>query len=375
MGKRSLILQTDAGKRVYLPGGTRDRCFRARDVDAIVRRLADLGAGKQVRDAAVAKLDDGEQDADVATFVISTKRVDSYNSTINPQGWQRDVFLSNPVVLFGHDQSSLPVAEDVANFLDDEDRLIGTARFTPADLYSFGNTVGRMVKAGFLRTASVGFEPIEWVEADEERADDDPLKSDPIDFLAQLLLEWSVVPVPANADCLVQDRSGIPAATTRAFLGELIDRGMVSGLAREAIENIRRGFGTSPIVVAMGKENDDVKAVPKPIAGLKREADKDEISPDASAALREGEALEAEAAAEEARAPLTCPECGYSGEPGAFAGGEPEELSAEGDEAPLDEQEMARAIAEAVARASEDAFERGRKAALREMGRLEGFDD
>jgi HK97 family phage prohead protease len=373
MARRSLILKTDAGSRVYLPGGARDRCFRARDVDGIMRRLADLGAGKQVRDAAAAELAEGEQDADVATFVISTRRVDSYNSTLNPNGWKRDDFLANPVVLFGHDQSSLPVAQDIANFVDENERLIGTARFTTADLYSFGNTVGRMVRAGFLRTASVGFDPLAYVEAEDRAEDDDQFT--PVDFTEQQLLEWSVVPVPANADCLVQDRSGIPEAQTRAFLGELIERGMVVGLAREAIENIRRGFGAAPIV-SLGKENDDMpKETPKPVAGLKREADKDEITP-ATEPLREGEALEAEAAAEQVRAPLTCPECGYSGEPAEFEGG-PEELSAEGDEAelPLDEQEMARAIAEAVARASQEAFERGRKDALREMGRLEGFDD
>jgi hypothetical protein len=54
---------------------------------------------------------------------------------------------------------------------------------------------------GFIKAGSVGFLPVEWRFADSK---DRPFG---MDFLKQQLLEFSIVPAPANANALIEARS------------------------------------------------------------------------------------------------------------------------------------------------------------------------
>jgi phage head maturation protease len=58
--------------------------------------------------------------------------------------------------------------------------------------------VFRLIKAGYIKAGSVGFAPLKFSFAeDSDRAFG-------IDFHEQELLEFSIVPIPANAHALVQ---------------------------------------------------------------------------------------------------------------------------------------------------------------------------
>lgn len=132
-----------------------------------------------------------------ATFTITTGSVDRERDTLAALGWRLEAYRRNPVVLWAHSYRDLPIGR--ARSVDTTDNgLRSVAEFTSRDLNPLGDTVLRMIRGGFLNAVSVGFNPLKWVWNEERRG---------IDFAEQELLEYSVVPVPANPEALVEARS------------------------------------------------------------------------------------------------------------------------------------------------------------------------
>ncbi|MFG1255884.1 HK97 family phage prohead protease [Xanthobacter flavus] len=156
---------------------------------------------------------DQADDSRVVSFVFSDDSVDRYGDTIDQRGWVLDSYRANPVVLFGHnDKQAANVVGKVLNLRVEGNRLIGDVEFAAADVNPEADVVFRLVKGGFLNCVSVGFQPLEWALSKD--------KSRPggVDFRKQELLELSIVPVPANANALVQVRAAGIAAS-RVALG------------------------------------------------------------------------------------------------------------------------------------------------------------
>jgi HK97 family phage prohead protease len=133
------------------------------------------------------------QDDRTVKFVISTGGEDREKDIIDPSGWSTDNYMSNPVVMFAHDYNSLPVAKTIS-LETHGDSLVAIAQFAEAELNPLAEQVFQMLKGGFLTGASVGFRPTEF-SYNETRGG--------VDFAAQELLEFSVVPVPANPQALI----------------------------------------------------------------------------------------------------------------------------------------------------------------------------
>jgi len=165
-------------------------------------------------------------------FVITTGSADREKDVINASGWDTTNYLKNPVVLFAHDYDSLPVAR-TTSLTQVGDTLVAEAQFADAGLNPVAEQVYQMLKQGFLRGASVGFRPLTY-EFNEERGG--------VDFEKQELLEFSVVPVPANPGALMS--AGVKAADV-----ELITKWAKDTLA---------GFGAL---------TDDVSVPEKPVSG------------------------------------------------------------------------------------------------------------
>jgi HK97 family phage prohead protease len=133
------------------------------------------------------------QDDRSVKFIITTGDPDREKDVIDPGGWELSNYLKNPVVLFAHDYDSLPVARTVS--LEHKNgQLIAIAEFASAELNPMAERVFQMLKQGFLRGASVGFRPLAFTYNDARGG---------VDFAKQELLEFSVVPVPANAHALM----------------------------------------------------------------------------------------------------------------------------------------------------------------------------
>ena len=126
-------------------------------------------------------------------FTISNDTVDSYRDVINADGWVLDRYLKNPVVLWAHSHWTPPVAR-ATNVRVEGKSLKASAEFASRDISTFADDVFKMLKAGFLKATSVGFIPLEWTWDDERGG---------FNFLKQELFEFSIVPVPANPDTLM----------------------------------------------------------------------------------------------------------------------------------------------------------------------------
>lgn len=136
------------------------------------------------------------------TFTISTASVDRMGDTLAIDGWKLDTFRKNPVVLWAHDSSSLPPAK-ASQVRIEGDKLKANAEFVPADvpvIGPFAEAALQLYKHGFLNATSVGFWPLKYAFTD------DPQRGFGIDFMEQELLEFSLVPVPANAEALIEGR-------------------------------------------------------------------------------------------------------------------------------------------------------------------------
>ncbi len=142
------------------------------------------------------------QDSRVIRFCFSDDSVDRYGDTIDARGWALDAFLANPVCLFGHDAESVEnVIGRAVKVWVEGSRLMGDVEFAAADVNPAAETVYQMLKAGYLNTVSVGFQPIEWALTK------DKARPGGIDFKKQELLEISVVPIPANPNAVIQARA------------------------------------------------------------------------------------------------------------------------------------------------------------------------
>ena len=181
-------------------------------------------------------------------FTITNGDRDRDNDTINPAGWELEAYLKNPVVLWAHDQRSLPVGKASALKMVDvhhtptghQGKMDADAQFTSDEEYAFGATVHRLVMGGYLNAVSVGFNPIEWKYREDG-------KDRGIDFLKQELMEFSVVPVPSNRGALVSAKSaGIDLAPLYDWAESVLDHSedavvvRMSGTSRELIEQARK---------------------------------------------------------------------------------------------------------------------------------------
>jgi HK97 family phage prohead protease len=198
----------------------------------------------------------------VVEMTISTATPDRVGDTIAPGGWKLDNYTKNPVVLFAHDAQALPVGKAIATFID-AGGLKQRIEFATKELYPFGDTVGRMLKAGFLNAASVGFRPLKYNFASDRESSG---WWDPIDYLEQELLENSIVPVPCNPDAVVGAKAaGIDVGPLAAWAEKTLDLTRGAGLwvaekrvPREALEALRKATGAARVYVVGAAKGDGV---------------------------------------------------------------------------------------------------------------------
>lgn len=125
--------------------------------------------------------------------VITTSQVDRMNENIETAGidtstWQE----TNPVVLYGHDYGGLPIGKGLS-LTTFKNKL--KSRFQLAvEEYPFAATVAAMIKGGYLNAVSIGGVVREWSE-------------DYRTILQMEMVEFSVVPVPANPGAIITGRA------------------------------------------------------------------------------------------------------------------------------------------------------------------------
>jgi HK97 family phage prohead protease len=169
------------------------------------RALARKKRGDMVPDASLSRVQTGqpkayEDGSRKIRFCFSDSSVDRAGDRIMAAGWKTDNFSANPVALWAHDSSQPPIGR-ASNIAVEGDRLMGDIEFAEASVYPFAETIYQLVKNGFISAVSVGFAPIKYSfveDADRKWG---------IDYLETELLEISVVPVPCNANALIEARA------------------------------------------------------------------------------------------------------------------------------------------------------------------------
>lgn len=152
-------------------------------------------------------------------FVISSSNIDRMHDSIDQNGWDLKAFKKNPVVLWAHDQSQPPVAKAIPRSIKiDGKKLLATAQFMPADVSEFSYMIFQMYKLGFMNATSVGFRPLEWSFAEDDK------RPYGVNFTKQELLEFSCVPVPANSDALMGAKSmGVNTRPLKTWVENALD--------------------------------------------------------------------------------------------------------------------------------------------------------
>lgn len=138
----------------------------------------------------------------IVQFIAATEGVKRDGNTLLNTGWEFDNFAKNPVFLFQHDYSQLPIGQHVkwAVTNDGGQHILRVwSRFVTADIYPFAERVRLMYEKGFLRAVSIG-----WIPLDYEPVRNDEGIQTGWKFTRNELLEVSAVSVPADPDAIIQ---------------------------------------------------------------------------------------------------------------------------------------------------------------------------
>ena len=135
------------------------------------------------------------------TVIGSSLGVDRDKDIVDIRTMNLKNYKANPVVLWSHRSSELPVAKAVSVMkVSNNTQLKFKLEFADKDTYPFADVVYRLTKAGFINASSIGFAVnYEKSEYDKDRGGYNLNNSE--------LLEISLVNVPANADALITQRS------------------------------------------------------------------------------------------------------------------------------------------------------------------------
>lgn len=128
----------------------------------------------------------------VLEAVITTNSVDRQRENIVTTGIDTKAYMDNPVVLWGHDYEGLPIGKTI-KLTEMKNKI--KARFQLAvDIFPFAKTVYDMIVNGYINAVSIGGVVRQW--------SDDYMTIEEME-----MVEFSVVPVPANAEALITSRS------------------------------------------------------------------------------------------------------------------------------------------------------------------------
>jgi len=190
----------------------------------IIHKVFDLA---EVKDYSFKDPDTGEMILR-QKFTITSNRRDRDRDVVDPSGAMIEDYANNPVVLWAHQYTEIPLArsiemERIKEASVDKDgntvennSIAALVTYVPDSIYQknwtglTGSMVYEMYKQKFLNAVSIGFDPHEW-EAIEEK-DSKKTPTDLLDMVGGFggtkftvwdMLEFSFVPVPSNPSALV----------------------------------------------------------------------------------------------------------------------------------------------------------------------------
>lgn len=168
----------------------------------------------------------------VVEFIASKEIVDRSGDVINIKGIDLKAFKKNPVILWSHNRSSLPIGK--ANSVRKSgDELIMKVEFATEEEYAFSDTVFKLIKAGYLNATSVGiipdYESMEYPDGKKIAG-----KSVRRIINKSEIFELSIVPVPMNQEALATGKT----------LSKAFDDGIINDDELKELQNISKEIET-----------------------------------------------------------------------------------------------------------------------------------
>ena len=123
-------------------------------------------------------------------IIVATSNLDRHGEKINLDGMDLKKYLKNPVVQWAHDYSLPPIGKAVKLWREGK-KLIAKMKFAIEE-NAFAKTIYQLVKGGYINAASIGFIAYEMNDNT---------------FTKSEMIEFSIVPIPANSEALVLAKS------------------------------------------------------------------------------------------------------------------------------------------------------------------------
>ena len=153
------------------------------------------------------------EDGSAHRMVIAANEVSRNGDELNLRGINFKNYRKNPVVLWSHDSyGGIPIAKTLKIGHDDQGRIEADFEFNSED--EFAARVENGWNNGFIRSASIRYLPTKVVEVRNEEGRVERLRIEESE-----LLEWSLVPVPADPDSVraAARALGLPAEIFRGL--------------------------------------------------------------------------------------------------------------------------------------------------------------
>lgn len=168
-------------------------------------------------------------DSNVYEVIASTDSVDRQGDSIDQSGWQLENYMRNPVMLWAHDYSELPVAKAIEVSIASGQLRVKFV-FASAEANPKAAQIQKLYEEKFLNATSVGLIPL--------------TRNGNIITKAELL-EISFVPVPANQDALrLAMEKGLDVSLIKEDIekGEVADVLSAEEMMEKKYENIDNAF-------------------------------------------------------------------------------------------------------------------------------------
>ena len=190
---------------------------------------------------------------DTHQMVIAARERSRNGDELNLRGVDFQNYLKNPVVLWSHDSfGGIPIGKTLEIDHDDKGRIVADFQFNSED--EFAARVENAWNGGFIRAASIRFMPTKVVEMLDEQGRVDRLRIEESD-----LLEWSLVPIPADPDA-------VKAGARALNLPEEIFRGLEPEPEDDEAKPPTEEREPEP------KQGDPIEALTERVDALEREA-------------------------------------------------------------------------------------------------------
>lgn len=146
-----------------------------------------------------------DTEAGTVTAVISTGNIARDGAIIDPKGWDFSNYNNNPVVLWMHDDTSMPFARTIEGPRADGDELVAKAQFDMDDPQAVEAL--RKISKGYINATSVRWIP-HASEMRKVRHGDGDGEEPVLVFTESELLEWSFVAIPADPGAVIVRSDG-----------------------------------------------------------------------------------------------------------------------------------------------------------------------